>query len=845
MNSPDDDHVFCELSEESLLQLRPRIEYPTLNEMQVEQLKRQILQAVGKTIDKDGHKDDPDFRRRRDVFLQQLAGMKDLESLTLAQAQNRLLRQIAELQQPQQVEQKQDRPAPLDDSSLSRLKSEINQISPAAVKSLGIEPIKSKLLNDIPVTYGDLSQLQKALSSENLEKVSGTDKKNLNQVTDIQRAANTFRKAATRLRQRINPGYSSGYSLGYKFLDDLDDAEHEYASLSLDKEHKDAWKRNLDQTCKKKIDRLTCSAETYDAKASNLESLLNLADKQDASAISSVNETVTNIDSSFPTTGSILNLDAIADAAHNAISAFAKPDDVACATTILPSRTMRYDFGQKVAEEYLGVQITVRNLNAEKEFLLHGADLAVDMDLSAPKPLHSRFFSGVDKQNVRAYMLAARDYDTRSLVVHTAESLSTLIGSVAPIWGGAVTDASSVFAGGFLPALTHVYTDSHTEQLNQLNDVGFSASRNDRTFVPKSGSTQFVIFVPVRPLEQAWWTQKCVEAIPLGRSGPLTSPTGLDIEVWRRICYDQLSKNPAVNLPKSQTAPSPALGTINAGPITDSLPYFIPARVKYSKWTPTTYALLKELSFSIIAGTHVTLNSDTHPDISQLDCPHTGVGDVDFAAAKSGVLTCNLSGVNLDKVDHVTLRAATDTQTLDAAVKPANGGKVATIDLNVSALCPLQKTAYKIYTVTSNGIEDGGTQTIHLSQEPFLTDAPTPASISSAPTTLSLKGCHLDQLQAIQLGDASYKTPLIPASGQDSGSASVGPIASGDDNLFKKWPADEKVDKSFTLSVLLVSKTDQSNPYDSKQTVTLTKVATNPDAAAKSKPAAKRKPAAN
>ena len=60
-----------------------------------------------------------------------------------------------------------------------------------------------------------------------------------------------------------------------------------------------------------------------------------------------------------------------------------------------------------MADQYIAVQIVVRNLNPNLEFLVHDAELAVDTDLNGR---HGSFFSGIDKMTVRGFSLASRNY---------------------------------------------------------------------------------------------------------------------------------------------------------------------------------------------------------------------------------------------------------------------------------------------------------------------------------------------------------------------------------------------------------------------------------------------------
>src|SRR5579871_1960311 len=153
---------------------------------------------------------------------------------------------------------------------------------------------------------------------------------------------------------------------------------------------------------------------------------------------------------------------AVVSTARATTSAFQRPDDIACAMSILDWNTTRYGFGVTVADQYIAIQIVVRNLNPNLEFLVHDAELAVDTDLNGR---HGSFFSGIDKLTVRGFSLASRHYGRRNLVVNMAQGVGTILSAVTPIYGEAVKDASSVYNSAFLSALTNVWKDSNTDQL--------------------------------------------------------------------------------------------------------------------------------------------------------------------------------------------------------------------------------------------------------------------------------------------------------------------------------------------------------------------------------------------
>lgn len=205
---------------------------------------------------------------------------------------------------------------------------------------------------------------------------------------------------------------------------------------------------------------------------------------------------------------------------QNTTAAFTRPDDVACSMTILSYRTTRYAFGQKIADEFIPIQIVVRNMNKDQEFLVHDAEAAVDMDINGRL---GRYSSGVDKLTARTFMIASRDYDHRNLTVHIAQGIGIVLSSSSLVGGIAAKEAANVYNSGFLTALTGVWTDHSTDQLNLLNDEGFSSYRTERTVVPKSGTAEFVIFIRSDLFEEGWWAQSCAQNIAIKRDK--TAPT--------------------------------------------------------------------------------------------------------------------------------------------------------------------------------------------------------------------------------------------------------------------------------------------------------------------------------
>ena len=127
------------------------------------------------------------------------------------------------------------------------------------------------------------------------------------------------------------------------------------------------------------------------------------------------------------------NTQQILDSARSALSAFARPLDIGCAMSVLDYKETRHAFGPLVADEYIAIQIVVRNLNSAQEFLLHDVELAVD---SNPGGAHGRYFSGRDKMMVRALANAQADLSLRNLIVHSVQGVGAIMSSAAAVFPG-------------------------------------------------------------------------------------------------------------------------------------------------------------------------------------------------------------------------------------------------------------------------------------------------------------------------------------------------------------------------------------------------------------------------
>jgi hypothetical protein len=553
--------------------------------------------------------------------------------------------------------------------------------------------------------------------------------------------------------------------------------------------------------------------------------------------------------------------DNLANAARANLALTERPVDIGCSMSILSYETTRKAFGETMADEYIGVQIVVRNVNPDREFLVQSAEFKVDDDINGRL---SRYYSGVDKMTAREYMLASRDLGKRNLMVHVVQGTGAILSAAVPFTGPFVKQFSGVYNSGFTSALTTIFPDHNTEQLKLIDDEGFSNSRTDRTVVPKSGTAEFVIFISSKEFEEGWWTQGCAEmeriqhraGEPGGGSGdsdsrnsdttapktpprqPTKSPNaqelarcigaynldpldpkcvpggpeiGVDLEAAREVCLNEHKSDSSVSYD-------------NGGKI---ITYFKSKPVSYHHWSQRGLAIFRELSFAVVAGTHVQEESDTKPTVTKIDCqPNVETnGNIDLGDAKEGAIACALTGTNLDKVEQIKLRNsqdATDTTTAEGAVKISGDSKSGQVSFPVAKLCPLTASAYKAYTVTKDGVEGGGDQTLHFdTTTPVLLADPKPSEVDLAalqapkaqPATIELQGCHLEQVTGIQLS-GDLKSP-ITAKVAGTPTASTATISVGSDDIKDKINVNDYSANKLALTISLLTSTS-SKPIPSK-----------------------------
>lgn len=415
---------------------------------------------------------------------------------------------------------------------------------------------------------------------------------------------------------------------------------------------------------------------------------------------------------------------AAADAAQSALptlsqisTTFQRPKDVSCSMSILSWDEAHKALGRTIADTYIAVQVTVRNLDGNNEFLIQDAELAVD----ANSAQLSRFQVGHEKELARGVLQYGQSYDRQHVFINIVDGIGTILGAVVPIPQpsiDALTGATGAYHAGLMPGLHTLFPDLTTRNLNTLNDLAFSAASASRIVVPKSGSVPFVVFIAVKPLEQACWLQPGYDFY---RDTPLTPACD-------QVCKDSACTNEKL------------------------------LEVRFKHWTPVQVQALEAHAYALIAGTHIKAAGQPAV-LNSLVCaaPTDSAGAyLQYALPASG-LTCTLSGSDLDTMTALRLRSAADAKTnLDAKVTVSGDNTTATAVLASADASKIQQSSYELYGVDKSGTEHDLNRAINFRLPPSITSG---QSVPAAGTA-TLSGSNLTGVSQVVFYDATDATEI-------------------------------------------------------------------------------------
>jgi hypothetical protein len=368
-------------------------------------------------------------------------------------------------------------------------------------------------------------------------------------------------------------------------------------------------------------------------------------------------------------------------------SRFQPPDDVSCSMALLTWQETSDIFGRRVANTYIAIQVTVRNLNKTNEFLIHDIQVAVDTGLDSSA--FSRFQAGRDKLLVRAVAERGQTQDRRNLALNSLLAIGAITSSIAPFGAQEFQTAVAVFQGGFIPGFKTLFPDHTVEQLNNINDRAFSASSINKVIVPIEGSVPLVTFISVKPVEQ----------MPFAWCGYNQQTRTYSGHARRQQC-DSGNDSPD---PKKQKG----LGYVDdyTFPKTASTQPPVPwDSLDYKKWQPAALRILQDRTFVVIGGVHIKQLTNEPGQLSGITCPKLDSGSIDISKVNPDkAVVCKVTGTNLKSVTSVKLTQG-DTEIV-GTIKAADDGNSADMMFAADDLKAGTGT-YKVMLVDKTSEED-------------------------------------------------------------------------------------------------------------------------------------------
>lgn len=523
---------------------------------------------------------------------------------------------------------------------------------------------------------------------------------------------------------------------------------------------------------------------------------------------------------------------------------FQPPNDVSCSMAVLSWKETRDIFGRRVANTFVAIQVTLRNLNTKNEFLVHDIQVAVDTGVS--QDYFGRFQAGRDKLLVRAVAQRGQSEDRRNIVLNTLQTVGA-IAAAASLTGGTVQfkDAVAVFQGAFLPGFANIFPDHTVDQLNHINDLVFSASNTSKVVVPVQGSVPLVTFISEKPIEQlpfAWcgrlphkginpeqlfgWgaDRNCNfnggkhnpgyvtpyrydrhgRQLPSHNAGPpspstyaapsTNNPKTSEEQLKEKKDKDKLEKwEEQQNYPVGPTVAKIEDENGDEKPIEDGLPPW--DDLKYKDWRGAAVRMLQEHTFVVVGGVHIQ-QIVTQPRVASLSCPQLTSGKVDLSQTDdSKMVSCTLSGAGLSLITGVNLQK-NDNGKIAGKIKVNSDGNTAALTFAPKDLCAAEGD-YGLYVVYKSDTQkdvpplDTGNK-VSLAPQPVITDSDLKIDTSNKKkATLTLQGSCMKQMKGVSLAtrddDPSPQNQAVDSGATDDKATATFTSANNFDAKLQIW----------------------------------------------------------
>jgi hypothetical protein len=419
------------------------------------------------------------------------------------------------------------------------------------------------------------------------------------------------------------------------------------------------------------------------------------------------------------------------------LNGYQRPPDVSCSFSIMPWEETDEFFGRMVANNYVAIEVNIRNLNTQNEFLLHDIQVAVDTGLDPQS--FGRFEAGRDKMIVRGVAQRGASDDIRNRVINSITTLGSVAGgasgaliasaSKAATWPTYISESVSIFEGPLLDGLNKIWPDHTLTNVNNVSDMAFSASSTLKTVIPVQGSAPLVTFIAQKPLGQ----------LPFAQCGKKTGSGD----------------------------PPNVVCAIAGGSFFTSGDFHFPPSLKFKSWAPAALGILKQRTYVVVSGVHIQEVS-TAASATFLSCPPLADGTVDLSAQdSSGEVSCTIQGKNLDKISSASLEQGKSTSVI--ATITAAGGDSGNLSFQASGF-EGKSGSFGLFSTDSSGTETSLNESLKFTiRTPVITKVAYMQNGSAVATldstmdlTVTLTGSNLDRIGTVSLEDNNAAPDTVP-----------------------------------------------------------------------------------
>jgi hypothetical protein len=437
---------------------------------------------------------------------------------------------------------------------------------------------------------------------------------------------------------------------------------------------------------------------------------------------------------------------------------FQPPNDVSCSMAVMSWKETRDIFGRRVANTFVAIQVTLRNLNTKNEFLVH--DIQVAIDTGVTPGYFGRFQAGRDKLLVRAVAQRGQSSDRRNVVLNVLQTVGA-ISAASSLTAGTVEfkDAVAVFQGAFMTGFANIFPDHTVEQLNHINDLVFSASNTSKVLVPVQGSVPLVTFISEKPIEQlpfAWCGHPAQGHLNPERWFGLGPEQNCNfnggkhnpgyVTPYRYTKHaKQLPPTENKNYPVGPSVQPPKDDNDDELPLEDNLPPW--DDLQYRDWRGAAVRMLQEHTYVVVGGVHIQAIA-TQPKLANLTCPQLKSDQVDLSQAQNGTVSCKVTGSGLGLISAINLQKS-DSK-IPGTIAAATDGNSAALQFKPEDLCSADG-AYSLFVTYKSDTQkeaaplDTGTQVL-LTPQPAISGSPTLAG-----NTLTLNGKCMDKITGVSI----------------------------------------------------------------------------------------------